>query len=966
MKYNFNPGWKVTTGDPSGAESPGFDDAAWKPVTLPCAWNEDEAFQKDIRNLSTGIAWYRKHFRLPDDAEGRKVFLEFEGARQAAEVYLNGEYLGISENGVTAFGFDITDHVKFGGNDNVVAVRTDNSWDYAEQATGTRFRWNDRNFNANYGGLVKNVFLHVTGPVYQTLPLFSSLGTTGTYIYATNFDIKGGSATITAETQVRNDGTDMAGFEYEVQVADPDGKTIKTFSGEKTDLNRGETKIITASARISGLHFWSWGYGYLYTVHTILKSGGTEIDRVSTRTGFRKTEFSGGLIRLNDRVIMIKGYAQRTTNEWPATGLSVPPWMSDFSNKMMVESNGNLVRWMHVTPWKQDVESCDRVGLMEAMPAGDSEGDSKGRNWEQRVEVMRDAIIYNRNNPSIIFYESGNKGISEEHMQEMKDLRDRYDPHGGRAAGCREMLDSKVAEYGGEMLYVNKSNDKPLWAMEYMRDEGLRKYWDEYSPPYHKDGDGPLYKGQNASAYNRNQDSYAHENVRRWYDYYRERPGSGNRVSSGGVNIIFSGTNTHHRGAENYRRSGETDPLRIPKDGYFAHQVMWNGWVEPEKDGIHIVGHWNYKEGVVKKVYVVSTGDEVELFVNNKSLGPGKKEFGFLFTFDSVAWEAGALRAVARDAGGRELSSETITTAGDPQVIKLSLIASPCGVKADGRDMAMVQVEVVDANGQRCPTALNTIDFELEGAAEWRGGMARGPGNYILSRSLPVECGVNRVLIRSLTKSGIVKLSAVSEGLEGADLSFETRPVEVVDGLSPEMPSDGLPVNLERGPTPEGPSYRPFRTSVTIAGARAGANQDQAANSYDGSQGTRWTNDGTLETGWIEYTLEREALVSEIALKLSGWRTRRYPIVVSANDSVVYRGVTARNLGYFYITPALAVSTDNLKIRLFGQSEYDDAYKNYEITGHLDKETEGDRAVHRATNLNIVEIEVFEMKRQLP
>src|SRR3990170_3005330 len=92
-----------------------------------------------------------------------------------------------------------------------------------------------------------------------------------------------------------------------------------------------------------------------------------------TRAGFRKTEFGNGLIRLNDRVLQVKGYAQRTSNEWPALGMSVPPWLSDFSNGLIVEGNGNLVRWMHITPWKQDIESCDRVGLIQAMPAGDAE-----------------------------------------------------------------------------------------------------------------------------------------------------------------------------------------------------------------------------------------------------------------------------------------------------------------------------------------------------------------------------------------------------------------------------------------------------------------------------------------------------------------------------------------------------------------------------------------------------------------
>ena len=95
---------------------------------------------------------------------------------------------------------------------------------------------------------------------------------------------------------------------------------------------------------------------------------------------------------------------------------------------MIVEDNGNLVRWMHVTPWKQDIESFDRLGLMETMPAGDSEKDAHGRQWEQRLEVMRDAMIYNRNNPSILFYEAGNNAVSEAHMQQMKDLRDQLGP----------------------------------------------------------------------------------------------------------------------------------------------------------------------------------------------------------------------------------------------------------------------------------------------------------------------------------------------------------------------------------------------------------------------------------------------------------------------------------------------------------------------------------------------------------
>lgn len=457
MKYNFNPDWRVLVKDDSLARGVSYDDESWKKVTLPYAWNEDDAFKKDIADLSTGIAWYRKHFKLPAAQKGEKVFLEFEGIRQAGEFYLNGKYIGLHENGITAFGFDITDLVKFGEEENIIAAKINNDWEYKEKATNTKFQWSDKNFNANYGGIQKNVYLHIVPKLYQTLPLFTNLGTTGVYVYASDFNIARRSATIHAESEVKNETGKAQLVEYEVVVKETGGKLVKNFTTAKTSISPGEIKKISASSVINGLNFWSWGYGYLYAIETVLKIDGKIVDRVTTTTGFRKTAFKNGMFYLNDRVIMVHGYAQRTSNEWPAIGMSVPAWLSDYSNSLIVEGNGNLVRWMHITPWKQDVESCDRVGLMEAMPAGDAEKDIEGVRWEQRKAVMRDAIIYNRNSPSIIFFECGNESISDPHQQEMKNIRDKYDPNGGRAIGSREMLDSKVAEYGGEMLYTNKS-----------------------------------------------------------------------------------------------------------------------------------------------------------------------------------------------------------------------------------------------------------------------------------------------------------------------------------------------------------------------------------------------------------------------------------------------------------------------------------------------------------------------------
>ena len=958
-KYNFNSDWLIAVGDIKDGESLSLDDSNWKRVTLPHAFNEDEAFRLSIEKLTDTISWYRKHFRVPD-AQGKKVFVEFEGVRQGADFYINGQKLGLHENGVMAVGFDLTPYLNDG--ENLIAVRIDNDWKYQERATETNFQWNDRNFNANYGGIPKNVWLHVTPLVYQTLPLYSNLKTTGVYVYASDFDIKGKKAKVTAESEVKNESKQPVTLSYKVTVTDPDGKVVKSFSGNKETIQPGKLATLSASANLDNLNFWSWGYGYLYDVDTeLVDEKGNSIDKVTTRTGFRKTQFGDGKIWLNDRVIMMHGYAQRTSNEWPAVGLSVPAWLSDYSNDLMVQSGGNIVRWMHVTPWKQDVESCDRVGLIQAMPAGDSEKDRDGRKWDMREELMRDAIIYNRNNPSILFYESGNFRISPEHMQAMKEIRDKYDPHGGRAAGCREMLDVDIAEYGGEMLYINRSKKHPMWSMEYCRNEGLRKYWDDYSYPFHKEGAGPLYKGADASDYNHNQDNFTVELVRRWYDYYLERPGSGDRANSGGAKIIFSDTNTHYRGEENYRRSGVTDPMRIPKDGFFAHQVMWeDAWVDNNGIKTYIVGHWNYPENTVKPVYVVSGGDDVELLLNGKSLGHGKRDYDFLFTFDNVSFQPGELTAVSYK-DGKEVSRFTVETAGKPAKLLISAIENPEGFHADGADMALLHFEVVDAKGRRCPLDNRMVSFSIDGPAEWRGGIAQGPDNYILSTDLPVECGVNRALIRSTTVPGDIKITAKAEGLPDASISLKTLPVEVNNGLSKYIPATTLKGRLAKGPTPEGPSYRQRYNTVSIASIEAVSNQENVANTFDDNEMTQWISDGVLSNAKITFNLEHPAEISDITLKMSGWRTRSYPVEVYADDTLVWKGYTPKGLGYVHIRPNTVVKTDKITIRQIDAANDKDAFAMKELAGGPANVMDTQKS--KEYQLGIVEAEFLEAAR---
>ena len=995
-KLNFNADWRLEIGDYPTAIDADFDDSAWKRVTLPFAFNGDEAFKLDIVDLTDTICWYRKHFTLTAEEVAGKVFVEFEGARQGADVWVNGQKVGFSDNGVMAFGFDLTPYVKAG--ENVMAVRCDNSWQYRDRTLNSRYQWNDKNFNANYGGLPKNVYLHLTGKLYQTLPLYSNLGTTGTYVYATDFDIQGHKATVHIESQVKNEDSKARTFRLYARVVRSKQELTDIIIGKAVTLQPGETRTVHIESELRDLHFWSWGYGYLYTVKTCLVEGDlspsqeNQFDEVTTRTGFRKTEFKDGKFYLNDRCMMVHGYAQRTSNEWPGVGISVPAWLSDYSNDLVVKSGGNLVRWMHVCPWKQDIESCDRVGLIQAMPAGDAEKDVEGARWQQRTQLMRDAIIYNRNNPSIIFYECGNFRISKEHMEEMKKIRDQYDPFGGRSIGSREMLDRPEAEYGGEMLYINKSATKPMWSMEYYRDEGLRKYWDEYSYPYHKEGDGPLYRGAPALDYNHNMDALACGMVERWHEYWLERPGTGKRVSSGGVKIVFSDTNTHHRGESNYRTSGVTDAMRIPKDAFFAHQVMWDGWVSPENDRTYIIGHWNYEHGTVKPVYVVSTGDEVELFVNDKSVGKGKRSYQWLFTFDSVRYEPGTLKAVsykrnsktnvAPSGAERGASSYTIETAGEPYQLKLTAIENPQGFKADGADMALVQVELLDKQGRRCPLADPMVHFALWGEGRWIGGIGtrnnadylkesekKDPNlldsankkntsdNFVGAMSLPAECGVNRILVRSTTHPGTISLSVTADGLRPAYLTLKTQQAPAPDVL----PAMTLAPVLDRGETPATPSYSDRFVSVDIVNAKSGSNTANAAHSYDDNELTEWKSDGERSNAWVTYQLSRKAAISEITMKLTGWRQKCYPLEVYAGKKKVWEGITPATLGYVHIAIPQPVAAKELTIKMVAPVQDSKKFGLVkELAGGVANEMDRMKSAKGKTELRIVEVDLLE------
>jgi beta-galactosidase len=807
VKYCMNPDWLFIKGDINGAQQYEYSDLDWERVSIPHTYNENDTFDELItsngeKSQYTGIAWYRKHFKIPNKYINRKIFIEFEGIKQAARFYLNGKLVDKYENGITPCGIDITDFVNFGDKDNILAVRIDNSNNYIEESTGTVFQWTGPKFNPNYGGINKNVWLHITGKIYQTLPLYENLKTIGTYIYAKDISVSNKNAEIQVESEIKNETGDPSSVNLSVIITDTTGNIKCSFEGETYDIVNGEKSVLKASGIFENITLWDIFNPYLYDVFTILKVDGQIIDVNCIRTGFRKVEFKGGAgtggVWLNDKFVYLKGYAQRSTNEWAGLGQAYPDWMHDYTAKCVKNSNANYIRWMHITPQRADVTACDKYGIVQICPAGDMESDVTGRQWEQRKEVMRASIIYFRNSPSILFYEAGNASITPQHMQEMLEIKNSWDPKGMRAMGCRSLFDAntnKYTEYLGVMIGQDPRTDAlqgytdmfrgystqrrdlfPIIECEDYREEAARRFWDDYSPPYFG-----FHKKPN-DTYNLNSETYCIGAIKRYYEYYSQRICNADKTKSkwsGYASIIFTDTNSHGRqyDSEVCRNSGKMDAVRIPKQSYFAFRVMQN-----EKPDIHIIGHWNYPDSTIKNIYVVSNCETVELFVNGLSKGKTKPENGYLFTFNNIKFEAGRIKAIGYN-NNEQVCSHEIETSGTPKQIKLTLYTGYKGFMADGSDVSFIDVEIVDSAGNRCPTDESKIEFELEGPAIWRGGYNSGIVGSTNNKYLYTECGINRVAIRSTLIPGNIKITAKREGLPSQTITFQSIPVEIENGL---------------------------------------------------------------------------------------------------------------------------------------------------------------------------------------
>ena len=444
LTYNFDPEWKFIKADPAGAQAMDFNDRAWGVVSLPHTYNDTDTFDdwslpghRGEQNQWSGRTWYRKPFIVPKSFEGRKIYIEFEGARQVAEVYLNGELLGTAKTGFTPFGFDLTPHIIFGGT-NVLAVMCDNRFmkdpmgregntvgsqqgkpkgtndlninprpnpnlaalqkrfnaeipDDVSDLQANQIPWNNPHWHPAHGGIYRNVRVYVTDPLHISLPLYSFLQTVGPYVWASN--ISNNLAQIHLSVPIENARATGETVELIAQVLDHNDKTVLTLKQEE-QIVAGASAELNLSGTLENPQLWEPDYPYLYRVVCSLNANGETVDTCEVPLGIRTLHWTTDKgVFVNGHHVKLHGWGQKPTDEWPGLGAALPDWLHFYTIELMKQAGGNWIRWGHCAAAKELIEASDELGLMIEQPGVDGESDTVKAAWKLRASAFRDTLI---------------------------------------------------------------------------------------------------------------------------------------------------------------------------------------------------------------------------------------------------------------------------------------------------------------------------------------------------------------------------------------------------------------------------------------------------------------------------------------------------------------------------------------------------------------------------------------------
>ena len=786
-RSSFDENWKFLKGDASAAEQPAFDDKAWRTLDLPHDWAIEGPFDVKFGPSTGGLpisgtGWYRKHFTVPAADKGKFHSIEFDGAMSNSTVWMNGHELGGRPYGYSSFEFDLTPDIKFGA-DNVVAVRL-----MPEEASS---RWYPG------AGIYRNVWLVVTGPVH--------VAHWGTYV--TTPEVSEASATVSVKSEIRNRNAQPASARVETAILDAAGKQVAVLTAGVRIAAQGSISII-ADVKVAQPRRWDVNQPYLYQAVTTVRSGSQVLDRYVTPFGIRSIEFNRdkGFL-LNGRVLKLNGVCDH--HDLGALGAAVNRRATERQLEILKGMGVNALRTSHNPPSPEMLEACDRMGIVVMDEAFDMWRIPKVRNgyskyfdqWSERD--MRDLVRRDRNHPSVILWSIGNeipeqdRGNGAEIAKMLTGFAHQEDPTRPTTAafnswanaiknGLADQVDIPGFNYQ-PMQYANIQKDHPKWVIFGSETESCVSSRGVYDLPIAATANLSTLQ---VSSFDTVAPPWAYcPDVE--FDAQDRLPNVlGEFVWTG---FDYLGEPTPYGRANQWpsRSSyfGIVDLAGFPKDRYYQYKSKWTS-----QPVVHVLPHWNWAghEGQKIPIMAYTNADEVELFVNGKSLG--RKKLGVdtvviptganvspsrQFTSKyRLEWEApyapGSLRAVGYK-GGKQVAVDEVRTAGAPARVRL--VPDRAKISADGQDLSFITVRVEDKDGNLCPLAANLVQFKVEGAGKIEAvdnGNAASVEPFQADKRTAFN-GLALVIVRSRAgQPGRIQVTATSEGLPPATTVLTT------------------------------------------------------------------------------------------------------------------------------------------------------------------------------------------------
>lgn len=775
---NFGKDWKFQPGDVPVAETVGFDDSSWRKLNVPHDWSiEGEFSEKNPATpgggaLPGGIGWYRKSFRIPAKDLKRSVFIDFDGIYQNSEIWINGHSLGKRFYGYSSFRVELTPYLITGDSENVIAVKVDNS----QQPNS---RW------YSGSGIYRNVWLVTTGKTY--------IAHWGTFV--TTPEITDTKAKVNIVTSIKNNLSGHQKLVLKTVIFDPSGEKVGVGKIETNDV-KDSIFSTTFDFEVKNPVLWSLETPKMYSAVSEVFVGGDLVDSYTTPFGIRSFEFNAekGFF-LNGKNVKINGVCNH--QDLGCLGSAINKRALERQLEILKEMGCNAIRTSHNPPAPELLDLADQMGFIIMDEAFDMWKKPKNKFdystvWDQmHKKDLQDLILRDRNHPSVMIWSIGNEILEQWDStgttiaKELAGYVRELDTTRPITSACNDPKPSNNIIRSGSLDLVGYNyhhNDFKTFPQTFPEQKFIgtetvsalmtRGVYDMPSDeirrwPVRDDWKGPKPNADNTcSSYDNVSAPWGSTHEETWKEIKKYNFLSGQFIWTG---FDYLGEPTPYWWPSRSSYFGIIDLAGFPKDVYYMYQSEWT-----KKDVLHIFPHWNWTEGQIVDIWAYCNAQEVELFLNNKSLGIKKKQGDDLHLMWRVPFTPGTLKAVSRTAG-KEILTREVKTAGAPA--RLVVTADRSDIKADGNDLSFITVDVVDENGIIVPDAGNLVKFQVEGPGAIVGVDNGDPVSHESFKAPQRKAfhGKCLVVVQSGETPGIIKLTSTSEGLTSNTVEIKTN-----------------------------------------------------------------------------------------------------------------------------------------------------------------------------------------------